>query len=89
MQQEIKLKYFHAELKIGLVSWREAYALFPEIVQMNIETYKGRIIYRLKGSSKRISYNRLKKGLVKTNRTIKIEVPSWLFDYPLKSPLKK
>jgi hypothetical protein len=51
IEQEIKLKYFNAELNIGLVSWREAYVLFPIIKQMNLETYKGRIIYRLKGSA--------------------------------------
>lgn len=87
MQQEIKLRYFNEELKIGLISWREAYLLFPDIRQLNLETYKGRVIYRLKGSSKRISYNRLKKGLVKTNRVIKIDVPDWLANYPLKRPL--
>jgi hypothetical protein len=89
MKQEIKLRYFNAELNIGLVSWREAYVLLPSIQQMNLETYKGRIIYRLKGSAKRISYNRLKKGLVKTNKTIEIEVPNWLFDVPLQRPPKK
>jgi hypothetical protein len=89
MQQEIKLNYFNEELKIGLFSWREAYLLFPDIRQLNLETYKGRIIYRLKGSSKRISYSRLKKGLVKTSRIIKIEVPDWLTNYPLIRPLNK
>jgi hypothetical protein len=83
MQQEIKLKYFNEELRIGLVSWHEVYLLFPDVRQLNLETYKGRIIYRLKGSSKRISYNRMKKGLVKTSRIIKIEVPDWLVNYTL------
>ena len=52
MQQEIKLKYLNEELKIGIVSWREAYMLFPDVKKLNLETYKGRIIYRLRGSSK-------------------------------------
>jgi hypothetical protein len=89
MKQEIKLRYFNAELNIGLVSWREAYVLSPIIKQMNLETYKGRIIYRLKGSARRISYNRLKKGLTKTNKIIELEVPNWLFNYPLRRPLEK
>lgn len=74
-----------------VVSWKEAYVLFREVMQMKIETYKGRIIYRLKSSSKRISYNRLKKGLVKTSMIIKTEVSNWLFNYSLifvnKTPL--
>lgn len=89
MKQEIKLRYLNAELNIGLVSWKEAYALLPQVQQMNLETYKGRIIYRLKGSAKRISYTRLKRGLVKTNKTIELEMPNWLFNYPLKRSLKK
>lgn len=75
MQQEIKPKYFNEELKIGLFSGREAYLLFPEVRQLNLETYKGRIIYGLSGSSKRISDNRMKTGLVKTNLNLKIEIP--------------
>jgi hypothetical protein len=42
MKQEIKLRYFNAELNIGLASWREAYVLFPSVQQMNLETYKER-----------------------------------------------
>jgi hypothetical protein len=79
MKQEVKLRCFNVELNIGLVSWREAYVLVPSIQQLNLETYKGRIIYRLKGSSKRVSYNRLKKGLTRTNKIITRDVPSWLF----------
>ena len=39
---------------------------------------QGRLVYRAKGAAKRISYARIKKGLVKTSRTIVEEVPSWL-----------
>ena len=83
MQQEIKLNYFNEELKIGLVSWREAYQLFPAVRPLNLETYRGRIIHRLKGSSKRVSYKRMKKGLVKKSLIIQIEVPDWIAIRPL------
>ena len=63
MKQEIKLKYFNAELNIGIVSWKEVYALQPKVQEMNVEVYKGRIVYRAKGLSKRISYRQLKKDL--------------------------
>jgi hypothetical protein len=79
MKQEIKLKYFNADSKIGLVSWREAYLLssIPKLLQ--IETYKGRLIYREKGSSKQISYKRMKNGLRKSSQVIYLDVPDWLF----------
>ena len=75
MKQKIKLKYFNAELNIGFVSWREVYLLEPEIIQMHPEVYKGRIIYRAKGSTKRISYDRLMKGLKKISKTIELKAP--------------
>jgi hypothetical protein len=78
MKQEIKLKYFNADLKIGLVSWREAYLLSSNPKLLQIETYKGRLIYREKGSTRRISYNTLKKGLRKSSQTFYLEVPIWL-----------
>ena len=78
MKQEIQLRYLNAELKIGLVSWKEAYLLSSNSKTLLLEVYKGRLIYREKGSPNRISYNRLKKGLVKMTKTIIIEVPSWM-----------
>jgi hypothetical protein len=56
-------------------------------VQIKVEVYKRRIIYMVKDSANRISYNRVKKALVKTNKTIFIEVPNWLLECPLKRPL--
>jgi hypothetical protein len=87
MKQEIKLRYLNQELKIGLVSWKEAYLLNELITPLKIEVYKGRIVYRGKGSAKRISYNRLKKGLIKRNQVILVYAPSWLSEkYPETSP---
>ena len=80
MKQEIKLRYFNEGLQIGLVSWREAYLLKGGIRPLLIETYKGRIVYREKGSGQRISYNRLKGGLRKTKKVFLVEVPDWLHD---------
>lgn len=73
MKQEIKV--FYADLKIGLVSWREAYLLSSSPKLLQIETYKGRLVYREKGSGKRISYNTLKKGLRKSSQIFYLEVP--------------
>ena len=60
------------------IDMAEVYVLSPSIQQMNQETYKGRIIHQLKDSDQKISYNRTKKGLVKTNKVIEIDVPDWL-----------
>lgn len=53
MMQEIKLNYFNEELKTGFFSWGEASLLFPVIRQLDLETYKGGIIYSLEGFKKK------------------------------------
>jgi hypothetical protein len=75
MQQRIQLKYINPSLQIGFVSWKEVYQLLPEVIQLQVEVDKGRLVYRGKGSSKRITYHQLKKGLVKTSQWITQETP--------------
>jgi hypothetical protein len=82
MLQEIKIRYFNESLEIAMVSWREVYILKPHIKRLNIEVDKGRLIYRAKGSGKRISYKRLKKGLIKKSFSVFEEVPDWLQVFP-------
>ena len=77
MEQNIKLKYLNPELQIGMVSWRRVYLLYPKIIELNPEFYKGRLIYRQRGSVKRISYSQIKNGLKKKELWITIDVPSW------------
>jgi hypothetical protein len=79
MEQRIQLKYINNVLQIGLVSWREAYLLYPAIIPLNIEVDKGRLVYRAKGSNKRISCKKVKQGLVRTSAWIVQQVPDWLF----------
>ena len=63
-----------------MVDWRRVYLLHPHIVPLIPEVDKGRLVYRAKGSSKRISYEQIKKGLIKKSKWIIEEVPSWLPD---------
>ena len=79
MEQRIQLKYINHVLQIGIASWREAYLLYPTIVPLNIEVDRGRLVYRARGSTKRISCKRVKKGLVRTSAWIAQQVPDWLF----------
>ncbi|HUS01766.1 MAG TPA: hypothetical protein VMY77_08565 [Chitinophagaceae bacterium] len=78
MQQNIKLKYLNEKLNIGMVSWREVYLLSPELTKLFAEVDKGRLVYRAKGSDKRISYQQIKSSLIKTTMKIIEEVPSWI-----------
>jgi hypothetical protein len=79
MLQKIKLKLVNEKLHIGMVNWREVYILHPEIIQLNPEVDRGRLVYRYKGSTKRFSYSQIKKGLIKKRYIIKIDYPAWYF----------
>lgn len=76
--QKLQLKYINKELKVGMVDWKQVYLLHPKVIQLKPEVDKGRLVYRAKGASRRISYAQIKKGLVKENVWIKEEVPDWL-----------
>ncbi len=41
------------------------YLLKPTLLKLYPEVYKGRLLYRILGSSKRLSYNEIKKQLIK------------------------
>lgn len=56
----IILKYWNAELQIGLADWKQVYK-FPEKELMKKEIHQGCLCYRQSGSSKRISYKQVKR----------------------------
>jgi hypothetical protein len=70
----IILKYWNEHLKIGFANLKKLYQ-FPQLQKMYPEVHQGKLYYRLKGSSKRISYDQVKKGLVKKQIIIKEELP--------------
>ncbi|HKC35330.1 MAG TPA: hypothetical protein VKB95_04680 [Chitinophagaceae bacterium] len=62
----IRINYINPILNIGLSSWREAWLLsgkYPE--KLYTELYRGRLVFRLRGSNRPISYVQLKKELIK------------------------
>ncbi len=79
MEQKIQLKYINKKLQIGLVNWREIYLLHPEIIRLSVEVDRGRLVYRAKGTNRRISYKKVKKGLIRSSIWIVQQVPDWLF----------
>lgn len=61
-----------------MVDIRRVYLLEPELLLLNVEVYRGKLVYRAKGSSRRISYDRVKKWLVKQAFSVEEEVPDWI-----------
>lgn len=78
MEQKILLNYINIKRQVGMVNWREVYLLRPQVVRLIPEVDKGRLVYRAKGAVKRISYSKLKTGLVKKSYIITEDVPSWI-----------
>jgi hypothetical protein len=78
MEQKIKLRYINERLQVGMVDIKHVYLLSPQLTPLRPEVYKGNLVYRAKGSSRRISYDQIKKGLVKRSFVVKEDVPNWL-----------
>jgi len=76
MVQRVKLNYINSKLEIGMASWKEVFLLQPVIKPLQAETDRGRLVYRAKGSNRRYSYSQIKKGLIKQEHFINIEVPN-------------
>ena len=70
----IILKYWNEELLIGVADWKNVYQ-FPQQLLLQKEIHQGKLCYRSRGSSKRISYRQLKKGLIKKKMIIKEVLP--------------
>ena len=77
MVQIKKLKLINEKLGIGMVNWKEVYIYSPRQIKMIPEVDRGRLVYRAKGSERRISYQMIKKGLIKKEVLIKEEFPEW------------
>ncbi len=75
MEQKIHFKYLNAQLHIGMFDWKNVYLLSPAIVKLFPEVHKGILVYRIPGSSKRVSYNMIKKHLVKKSFYITEYIP--------------
>jgi hypothetical protein len=59
----IQLKYYNPVYQIALSNWQMVYQL-PQGILMYKEVHQGSLYYRCPGSSKRIRYQQLKKGLI-------------------------
>ena len=74
MEQEKRIKLFNPKLKIGLVNWRNAWLFSSEYPEkLFTEVHKGKLVFRQRGSSVRISSRQIKKGLIKKEIIIKEE----------------
>jgi hypothetical protein len=76
MEQITRIQYVHEILQVGLVNWRQAWLLSANPPQqLYTEVHKGKLVFRVPGTSRRISYQRLKKGLVRKIIIIKEKTP--------------
>jgi hypothetical protein len=70
----IKTKYVDRKHNIGFVNWNEAWLLCsPYPVKMLTEIYRGSLVFRIPGTSKRIGYKTLKNNLERKEIVIKEE----------------
>jgi hypothetical protein len=61
MIERIELRNINDRLQIGMVDIKHVYSLSPAFVRLQAEVYHGKLVYRAKGSTRRISYSQIKK----------------------------
>lgn len=74
--KKIILNYYNPGYKIAMGKWNEVFYLPGDggkAVELLPECYKGRLVFRLPGSSQRLSYKTIKAGL--KNQTMTVCVP--------------
>lgn len=79
MFEEIEIKHIHPELGVGLQNIRAAWLLTSVPVKLTTSLHRGNLIYRWPVTGKRISYQTLKKGLIK--KKIIIQIPFELLPF--------
>ena len=75
--QKIQLHYYNPKVNVGMGTWQTVFLLSAEPVMLVPEVFRGNLIYRQKGSTRRISYQQIKRGLVKKQFFITESVPDW------------
>jgi hypothetical protein len=70
-------KYYNPHLNIALGNWNQVFFIPTDVhlkpVALVPEYYRGALVYRLPGSSKRFSYKLLKKNLVPAKTVIVVD----------------
>ena len=66
----VKFTYYNPVLKIAFNNWRQVYLVKDPPVLLKPVIHRGALVYRLPDTGKRISYKKLKQGMV--NREISI-----------------
>jgi hypothetical protein len=70
----IEINYINTKQNIGLKDWQTAWVLSrPYPTKLITETYRGALIFRLRGTAKRFSFSTIKKNLQKTHIIIEEE----------------
>jgi len=70
--EQIVLKYYNGHLNIAMKNRKIVYPLYPTPVMLLPEMYRGNLVYRVAGKSKRYSYAAIKKHLVVKTTIIKL-----------------
>jgi hypothetical protein len=74
MEQTV-IRYWNKKLNLGMVDWRTVYMLGNEPILLKPEVYKGSLVYRVPGTSKRFRYIDFKTGAVKKKIIINHNLP--------------
>ncbi len=73
LMQQIILQYYHPILEIAINNWNEVWLMAgKQPRQLHPEYYRGSLVYRLPGTSKRLSYKKIKANLCRRQTIINV-----------------
>ncbi len=75
MFEEISIKYINPALNLGMENIRNVWLLTDNPVKLTTTIHQGSLFFRVPVSGKRISYKKLKRGLIKKQLVIKNPYP--------------
>ena len=70
----VQFKYYNPGFNIAFNSWREVYLATDCPVLLKPEIHRGSLVYRMPGNGRRISYKKLKQGMLKQNIELQFEL---------------
>jgi hypothetical protein len=71
---KVTCRYYNPLLKLALNDWREVYLLANPPGLLKTETHRSSLVYRFPKTGKRISYKKVKQGLIRQGVVLQLQV---------------
>ena len=71
---KVTFRYYNPVLKLAFNSWNEVYLLAEQPVLLKTGIHRSCLVYRMPQTGKRISYKKIRQGLLKQDIVLEFEL---------------